>query len=79
MNMWNPLIPDSSESSTPYRIYNIGNNNPVSLVDFIATIEKSLGMEAKKTHLPMQNGDVKSTFADIDALVTEIDYQPKPR
>lgn len=77
MEGWNSLAPDSSGSSAPYRIYNIGNNNPVSLGDFIDTIEKALGMEAIKNYLPMQQGDVKSTYADIDALVKEVDYQPK--
>ena len=77
MEGWNPMTPDSSGSSAPYRIYNVGNNNPVSLGDFIETIEKALGIEAIKTYLPMQQGDVKSTFANIDALVNEIDYQPK--
>lgn len=74
---WNPLMPDSSGSSAPYRIYNIGNNNPVSLRDFISTIEKSLGVKAKRRNFPMQDGDVKSTFADVDALISEISYQPK--
>ena len=73
---WDPMTPDSSGSSAPYRIYNVGNNNPVSLGDFIETIEKALGIEAIKTYLPMQQGDVKSTFANIDALVNEIGYQP---
>lgn len=77
MQGWDSLAPDASGSSAPYRIYNIGNNNPVSLGDFIATIEAALGVEAIKNYLPMQQGDVISTYADIDALVKEVDYQPK--
>ena len=76
MKNWNSSIPDPSGSSAPYSIYNIGNNNPVSLEEFINTIEESLKIKAKKNYLPIQKGDVKSTFADINALSMEIDYQP---
>jgi len=60
--------PTASGSYAPYKVYNIGNNQPVKLMDFIQTIEKHLGIEAKKEFLPMQPGDVKATYADIDDL-----------
>ena len=65
-----------SDSWAPYKIYNIGNNNPVQLGKFIEIIEKHLGMEAKKEYLPMQDGDVVQTFADISDLSKETGYQP---
>ena len=68
---WNGDAPDPATSSAPYRLYNIGNNNPVELMDFIAAIETALGREAKKVFLPMQPGDVPKTFANIDDLVHE--------
>ena len=73
---WDSALPDPSTSSAPYEIFNIGNNNPVKLKDFISAIESSLGMQAKKNYLPMQLGDVQSTFADIDALKVAIGYEP---
>ena len=73
---WNSSKPDPSGSTSPYRIYNIGNNNPVRLGDFIETIEKILGLEAKKEYLPMQMGDVKATYANITSLVDAIGYSP---
>ena len=74
---WNPENPDPSTSPAPYKIYNIGNSAPVKLMDFIAAIEKKLGIEAKKEMLPMQPGDVAATWADVSALVEDLDYQPK--
>ena len=68
--------PNPALSSASYRIYNIGNNAPVSLMDFIETIEKSLGQEAKKNFMEMQAGDVESTYADTSALIEEFDYKP---
>ncbi|PNK02944.1 NAD-dependent epimerase/dehydratase family protein, partial [Cylindrospermopsis raciborskii] len=65
---WHSSAPDPSRSQAPYRIYNIGNNNPVDLMEFISTLEKCLGKEAKKEFLPIQMGDVPSTYADIDDL-----------
>jgi UDP-glucuronate 4-epimerase len=73
---WRGDKPDPATSSAPYRLYNIGNNSPVELLDFIACIEKTLGREAKKNFLPMQPGDVPETYADIDDLVTDIGYAP---
>ena len=68
--------PNPALSSASYRIYNIGNNAPVSLMDFIETIEKSLGQEAQKNFMEMQAGDVESTYADTSALIEEFDYKP---
>ena len=74
---WDAASPDPGTSSAPYRLYNIGNNNPVSLMDFIGAIEKALGKTAEKKFLPMQPGDVAATYADIDALIDSIDYHPQ--
>jgi UDP-glucuronate 4-epimerase len=74
---WDAASPDPGTSSAPYRLYNIGNNNPVSLMDFIGAIEKALGKTAEKEFLPMQPGDVAATYADIDALIDSIDYHPQ--
>ncbi|MDY0051449.1 MAG: NAD-dependent epimerase [Aliarcobacter sp.] len=68
--------PNPSISSAPYRIYNIGNNAPVSLMEFIETLEKSIGIEAKKNFLPMQDGDVVSTYADTSDLINDFGYKP---
>lgn len=69
--------PDPSVSYAPFRVYNIGNNNPVELLTFIQTIETALGQGAKKNFLPMQNGDVVSTCADIEALMRDVGFKPK--
>ena len=74
---WDGAEPDPGTSSAPYRLYNIGNNNPVQLMDFIAAIEKALGKEAEKNFLPLQPGDVPETYADIDALEEAVGYRPK--
>ncbi|MFA5956142.1 NAD-dependent epimerase [Hyphomicrobium sp.] len=73
---WNSNAPAPSTSSAPYRVYNIGNNNPVALMDFIAAIEKATGRTAKKTFLPMQPGDVVKTYADIDDLARDVGFRP---
>lgn len=73
---FNPEIPNPDISSAPYRIYNIGNNAPIQLLDFIDTLEKSIGIDAKKNFLPMQDGDVISTYADVDDLIKDFDYKP---
>ena len=73
---WNSDNPDSATSYAPWRIYNIGNNNPVELNDYIAELENALGKEAEKELLPLQAGDVEGTFADVDDLVRDFDYQP---
>jgi UDP-glucuronate 4-epimerase len=75
-NSWNAMEPDPGTSSAPYRIYNIGNNTPVALKDFIAILEKEIGIEAIKEYLPLQDGDVVATFADIEDLRNDLGYQP---
>jgi UDP-glucuronate 4-epimerase len=75
-NHWDGNCPDPGTSLAPYRIYNIGNNNPVSLLNFIETLEKCLGKEAKKTLLPMQQGDVPDTYADVSDFISDFDYKP---
>lgn len=66
----------SLELKPPYKIYNIGNNSPEKLMDFIETLEKHLGMKAKKEFLPMQPGDVPITYADVEELIKDIDFRP---
>lgn len=73
---WNGEQPDPSSSPAPYRLYNIGNNSPVSLMDFIEAIEKALGKKAVKNFLPLQDGDVPATWADVDDLIKDIGYAP---
>jgi len=73
---WNSNNPDPATSSAPYRVYNIGNNNPVELMDYIEALETSLGMIAEKELLPLQPGDVPDTYADVDDLVEEFGYKP---
>ena len=68
--------PIRRRSSAPYRLYNIGNNNPVELMHFIGCIEKALGREAKKNFLPLQPGDVPATYADVDELVADVGFKP---
>lgn len=74
---WSGSAPDPATSKAPYRIYNIGNNEPVELMKVIALIERELGREATKTYLPLQAGDVPETYADVDALVESVGFQPK--
>ena len=73
---WNSSSPVPSKSSAPYKVYNIGNNNPVKLGKFIETLEGCLGMDAIKEYLPMQMGDVKATYADIASLEDVVDFKP---
>jgi UDP-glucuronate 4-epimerase len=73
---WNQFKPNPASSKAPWRIYNIGNNKPVELMDYIKALETSLGIEAKKELLPLQPGDVVDTYANIDDLVQEFDYKP---
>lgn len=74
---WNGKDPDPASSKAPYKIYNIGNNNPVPLMDFIEAIEEALEMKAEKRMLPMQPGDVVATYADVSDLVHDIGYKPE--
>jgi UDP-glucuronate 4-epimerase len=73
---WQAKNPTPESSSAPYRVYNIGNNQPVSLMAFIETIEKKLGKKAQKEMLPMQPGDVQSTYADVSDLIEDMGYRP---
>ncbi|MDD5579539.1 MAG: NAD-dependent epimerase [Methylobacter sp.] len=73
---WASENPDPGTSKAPYRIYNIGNNNPVNLLEFIETLEKCLGKEAIKNFLPLQAGDVPDTYADVSDLVNDLGYKP---
>jgi UDP-glucuronate 4-epimerase len=73
---WASENPDPGTSLAPYRVYNIGNNNPVNLLVFIETLEKSLGKEAIKNLLPLQPGDVPDTYADVSDLVNDLGYKP---
>ena len=73
---WTSDKPDSATSSAPWRVYNIGNNNPVNLMDYISALEEALGKEAKKEFLPIQPGDVPDTYADVTDLVEQFGYKP---
>ncbi len=73
---WTGDTPDPGTSNAPYRVYNIGNNAPVELMDFISAIERALGIEAEKNLLPLQPGDVPDTYADVQALVDDLGYKP---
>ena len=67
---------EAASANAPYRIYNIGSNNPVGLLDYIKTLEKVIGRKAKMNLLPMQPGDVADTFADVDELIHDMGYSP---
>jgi len=73
---WRPEAPESATSSAPYRLYNIGNNSPVALLDYVAAIEKAVGRKAKIEFLPQQPGDVEATYADIEALQEATGFKP---
>lgn len=73
---WNGLSPDPGTSFAPYRIYNIGSNHPVSLEYFIDVLEDKLGIKAIREYLPMQQGDVPETFADVSALIKDTGFRP---
>jgi UDP-glucuronate 4-epimerase len=73
---WDPMHPVSDSSSAPYRIYNIGNSAPVSLMEYIEAIETKLGKKAEKNLLPIQPGDVPSTYADTSSLEQDFGYRP---
>jgi UDP-glucuronate 4-epimerase len=74
---WDGLRPDPGASFAPYRIYNIGNNNPVELLEFVSAIEDCLQMQAQKQFLPMQPGDVQMTFADIQDIARDFGFHPR--
>ncbi len=71
------VVPNSTTSSPLYKIYNIGNNQPVELEEFIGSIDKALGKKFIKNYLPMQEGDVVVTFADVDALNEVVGFKPE--
>jgi len=73
---WNGASPDPGTSKAPWRVYNIGNQNPVELMAYIETLERFLGKTAEKNLLPLQPGDVPDTYADVEALVTDVGYKP---
>ena len=73
---WSGDTPDPGTSQVRWRVYNIGNNSPVELLDYIEAIEEALGIKAEKEFLPLQLGDVPDTYADVDDLVKEFDYKP---
>lgn len=73
---WDGQNPDPASSTAPYKIYNIGNNNTVELLTFIEAIEKALGKKIEKNMMPMQAGDVTTTYADVTELVEEMGYRP---
>ncbi|MFS1517081.1 NAD-dependent epimerase [Bacillus sp. SCS-151] len=74
---WSGNNPDPGTSYVPYRVFNIGSNNPIKLTDFIQAIEEKLGMTAKKNFLPLQAGDVVETYADVEDLINEIKFKPQ--
>jgi UDP-glucuronate 4-epimerase len=76
---WSGMTPDPASSFAPYKVYNIGNNKPVDLLLFIEIIEQKLGKKAIKNFLPMQDGDVMETYADVNDLYDEINFKPTTR
>lgn len=74
---WEGKSPDPGTSKAPWRIYNIGNNSPVDLLDYVSAIEEALNLNSKKELLPLQPGDVPDTYANVDDLVKEFNYKPE--
>lgn len=74
---WSGKTPDSGSSKAPWRVYNIGAQTPVQLMDYIETLEDALGKTAEKELLPLQMGDVPDTYADVEALVNDVGYRPQ--
>ncbi|MCF1627479.1 NAD-dependent epimerase [Tetragenococcus koreensis] len=74
---WSGDNPDPSSSSAPYKLYNIGNNSPVRLMEFVEAIENKLGKVAKKNYMDLQPGDVPETYANVDDLYRDIDFKPQ--
>lgn len=73
---WDTMNPDSATSFAPYHLFNIGNSNPVELMDYIGAVEEELGKKAEINFMPLQIGDVPETFADVSALKRAVNYQP---
>jgi UDP-glucuronate 4-epimerase len=74
---WRGDNPDPGTSYAPYKIYNIGNNNPVELIEFIEEIENALGRKAEKEFVDLQPGDVPATYADVDDLIQDVGFKPE--
>ena len=74
---WTGAHPDPSTSKAPYKVYNIGNNDPVTLMDFITAIEDELGITADKIMMDLQPGDVPATYADVQDLMHDLGYRPE--
>lgn len=74
---WSGKNPDPSSSYAPYKVYNIGNNSPVSLMEFIEAIEEKIGKKAIKNYMPLQAGDVPATYANVEDLYRDIDFRPQ--
>mgnify|MGYP000279981530 CR=1 FL=1 len=73
---WSGFTPDPSSSFAPYRVFNIGNNQPVELIRFIEVIEEKIGKKAVKNYMDIQDGDVPETYADVEDLIREVDFKP---
>jgi UDP-glucuronate 4-epimerase len=73
---WNGAAPDPGTSSAPYRLYNIGNNQPAELMHVIGCLEKTIGKTVEKRMLPMQAGDVPATYADVEDLTKAVGFKP---
>ncbi|MCX7638721.1 MAG: NAD-dependent epimerase, partial [Cyclobacteriaceae bacterium] len=73
---WSGMHPDPATSFAPYRLYNIGNNRPVELMRFIEVLEEKLGRKAEKNFLPIQDGDVPETYADVNDLMRDTGFRP---
>lgn len=73
---WSGAKPDPGTSKAPWRVYNIGNQRPIELMKYIAVLEQQLGRQAEKELLPLQPGDVPDTYADVEALISDVGYQP---
>jgi UDP-glucuronate 4-epimerase len=76
---WSGDTPDPSSSADPWRVYNIGNNDPVELLDYIAALEDALGKKAIKEFLPLQAGDIPSNRASVDNLARQFSYKPSTK
>jgi UDP-glucuronate 4-epimerase len=74
---WDGKTPDPGTSKAPWKVYNIGAQTPVQLLDYIETLENALGKKAEKNLLPLQLGDVPDTYADVEALANDVNYRPK--
>ena len=78
-NNWSGKKPNPSSSKAPYKVYNIGNSNPVNLLDYVKALENSLDMVSQKEYLPIQPGDVRMTHADVNDLKKDFNYNPNTK